>query len=990
MRILQLNLNHCRAAQDLLMQRVRELGVDVAILSEQFRDVDTVPWVADTTSRAAIWACGKRPFQELTRHPEPWYTRAKIGGVNFYSCYAPPSTSIREFEDFLDKLTEDIRKRNLVAVAGDFNAWATDWGSSTTNERGQALIEALSSLDLVLLNSGNVSTFRKGTSSSIIDLTFISSALAKGENNWRVDEEFTHSDHLAILWEINTTSASRSRRDMKDYSTGWNKGAFDKEAFLVMMEEGAEDAATTAEERTKAVMDHVSRACDASMPRGRPNTRHPPVYWWNSNISQLRRKCLKARRLHQRARKQSRETTAALRFQYELKRRELRRAISASKKSCWKELCNEVDQDPWGRPYKVVMHRIKSLPMNTPTCPDIMMGIVQHLFPERPALEERHSQRIIDDIPPITQDELMRACSRLGNSKSPGPDGIPNIALKTAILRRPEMFLDMYNACMGSGVFPDRWKRQRLVLLPKGKKPPDEPSSYRPLCMLDSAGKILERIIYDRLEQQVDHKLSNQQYGFRTGRSTVDAVEHVVEIASKAVSGVRWKRGAKKYCLISTLDIKNAFNSARWDCILGALSKLHISQYLQRIITAYLRNRVLMYSTEEGPKEYKVTGGVPQGSVLGPLLWNIMYDGLLKLELPEEATLVGFADDVAMVIVRKHLEEIDTVFTASLRIVEQWLCSVGLELAEHKTELLLVTGRKVRETITLMVGEHSIQSQPHIRYLGVRLDARLNFREHITAASRKAAAVSGALSRIMPNIGGPRQAKRQLLATVVTSILLYGAPVWACSLELKTYYRIVSSVQRTTAIRVASSYRTVSQDAVCIIASIIPIDILAVERRRLHQGGTQDLRDKRIVNSEERTVSLQLWQERWDRSRRGRWTHRLIPNVDRWVNRDKGEVGYYVTQLLSGHGCFRAYLFRFRRADSPYCPCCGEVQEDAEHVFFCCPRFTEHRNYLERILDVRITPENLIESMLSSIEAWNAVTEYAENVIKLLRHSLEE
>ncbi|CAB0040059.1 unnamed protein product [Trichogramma brassicae] len=126
-------------------------------------------------------------------------------------------------------------------------------------------------------------------------------------------------------------------------------------------------------------------------------------------------------------------------------------------------------------------------------------------------------------------------------------------------------------------------------------------------CMtrhLPAAGKILERIICDRLEAFTERPggLSERQYGFRKGRSTIDAIEDIVSTARYTVAGRRWHRGTKKYCAVVTLDVRNAFNSARWDNILAALRRLPVPDYLLRIIASYFSARVLDFTTDDGPE----------------------------------------------------------------------------------------------------------------------------------------------------------------------------------------------------------------------------------------------------------------------------------------------------------------------------------------------------------------------------------------------------
>lgn len=264
------------------------------------------------------------------------------------------------------------------------------------------------------------------------------------------------------------------------------------------------------------------------------------------------------------------------------------------------------------------MEKIKDDNVNI--CEKLPVGsigeILGILFPKDRGINRYRERNEVDEwVPKLTEEELnivIKRAIRKGN-KAPGPDGVQANLMAQAQLSAEATYRGLYDGCLRTGKFPRRWKVTKVVLLKKEGKPDGEASSYRPLCLLNEEGKMLESIIKNRIEEHIregGQELSSNQYGFRRCRSTVDAILRVKEIVKD-----NQEKGME--VLAISIDLKNAFNTIEWGEIRRAVEKKKIPEYLRRIIGNYLSERRITWEGKDGKKHTRSRTGGPSGIRIG-------------------------------------------------------------------------------------------------------------------------------------------------------------------------------------------------------------------------------------------------------------------------------------------------------------------------------------------------------------------------------------
>lgn len=961
-KVLQVNLGRGRTAHDMVYTTAREKDIDIVLISEPNIKISlSQNYILDNKQNVAMYIRNKNVGIHgfsvgdgyICLRWEKWC---------MYACYCSPNIPIEDFKTYIDDLANSVRETGLEAViAGDFNSKSPMWGSPTTDARGEYLMEWAAEVGLNSLNMGGTPTFVRGKTESFIDITWATEGMTNRVQKWMVlDEGEIFTFHNYIYFEILRCDGCREKSNSI-------RRFLDKALFIRKVKDSfVPGGPSISPDDFIARIVNINRESTISVAE---KYRSVP-YWWNGEIEAKRKECHRLRRMLTRANKHldNESVGPGAKLAYVRAKLGLKHMIMNAKRTKWNELINDLDSDVWGNGYKIAVHRLGKL--SPPFFPDVrqQLYIIKELFQIVKDDTPRFT-KVAEQVPVFVTEEMKMAVAGMKMGKAPGPDHITAEAVAVLADTIPDVLLDIFNQLLRSQLFPKCWKEARVVLLWKGKgKPMDMASSYRPISLLSAIGKLYERMIKERIELEVAKSggLSSRQFGFVKGKSTTHAIRAVVN---------KIKESEMRWAVTVALDIKNAFNSAPWDKIVDALERRRIPLYLTNVIREYLGERKIVL----GKSKLDMGAGVPQGSVLGPTLWNILYDGVLDLDLIDGVTSFAYADDLLIVVEAEDRRDLMYKTNETLEVVVAWMREHGLEVAPNKTEAAILRGPRKRDDIRFNIMGKSVAPKKELRYLGVVLSDKLNFGPHIRSVVEKAESSLASLSRIMPNVGGPSSRRREILYGVVQSQMVYACPAWACALEVAKYRNLLEGLQRRALLRVASGYRTISTAGIQVITGVPPVTLLIDEHCDLfHRRQMQQSPDKRVA----RAFTLAKWQEIWkSEEKTAGWTRILIPDIAQWVECKHRVADYYMTQFLSGHGHFRTFTKRFKLTQEDLCLYCNAV-DTPEHAILICGRWEADRNRLITDIGQDICSSNVINIMIRSVRNWGKVASFIKKILK--------
>ena len=371
----------------------------------------------------------------------------------------------------------------------------------------------------------------------------------------------------------------------------------------------------------------------------------------------------------------------------------------------------------------------------------------------------------------VTEYEVIKIINNLKHTVA-GFDGINSVVLKHVFSEIMKPMLYLLNLSFTQGEFPDKLKV--AVITPIYKKGIREDiSNYRPVSVLPIFSKIFEKIMYNRLISFLEKNniLYNNQYGFRSGYSTDTALIYVTENILKALN-------EKQHVAGVFMDLAKAYDTINHKLLLQKLEYYGVRGVGYKWFCNYFQNRSQQVKYNASLSNFtKITCGIPQGSILGPLMF-ILYVNDLYL-VSDKVEFVLFADDTNIFIKGHHFKDTIMQLNNVLEKVATWFQVNQLSLNISKTHYMIFSSRKFQchPDVSVKINNISLQRVISTSFLGVEIDSQLTWKNHVSKINSKLCKSIGILHRVKTFLS--KHWRLKLYNTFVLPYLNYCNIVWA-------------------------------------------------------------------------------------------------------------------------------------------------------------------------------------------------------------------
>ena len=398
-------------------------------------------------------------------------------------------------------------------------------------------------------------------------------------------------------------------------------------------------------------------------------------------------------------------------------------------------------------------------------------------------------------LSPITNYEVNGLIAALNPAKSVGPNSIPIKLLKILGLSLSPFLTDIINQSFQTGVFPEKLKIAKVITIFK-KGDYHQTSNYRPISLLSIFSKIFERAMYKRLFKFLQHHkiLYNLQFGFQEHHSIDHALISLTETIRKSLDNKRFGCGI-------FIELQKAFDTVNHQILLSKMEHYGVRGCALDWFKSYLSDRK-QYVSINGSNSglLKIFCGVPQGSVLGPLLFLLYINDLPNVS--KRLKLFLFADDTIIYYESDNLNKLVKTVNTELRSVKKWLDANKLSLNVEKTKFMIFrsVNNRIDENPIIKIGKKTIQRAKFVKFLELLLDENLSWKFHLKELSKKLARTCCVISKVKSLLSP--DVLLCLYNSFFMSFAQYGIIVWGNTLA--SYTNPVYKLQKKL-VRIISS-----------------------------------------------------------------------------------------------------------------------------------------------------------------------------------------